>query len=104
MKKVTIYVMIFMISVSIIPNSVFATEKNPATISNPPKEVPVEVQVMFNRLEEIKAMDKSDMNRSEKKELRKEVRAINTSLAATNNGVYLSVGALLLIIILILIL
>ncbi len=104
MKKVTIYLMILMISVSIIPNSVFATEKNPVAISNPPKEVPAEVQVMLDRLKEIKAMDKSDMDRSEKKELRKEVRAINTSLATTNNGIYLSVGALLVIIILILIL
>jgi hypothetical protein len=104
MKKATLYLMICMISVSIIPNSVSATERNPAAISNPPKEVPVEVQVMFDRLKEIKAMDKSDMDRSEKKELRKEVRAINTSLATTNNGIYLSVGALLVIIILILIL
>lgn len=104
MKKATIYLMICMISISIIPNSVFATERNPVTISNTPKEVPLEVQVMFNRLEEIKAMDKSDMNRSEKKELRKEVRTINKSLATTGNGVYISVGALLVIIILILIL
>jgi hypothetical protein len=93
-----------MISVSIIPTSVFATEKITTTASNPPKEFPVEVQVMFDRLKEIKLMDKSDMNRLEKKELRKEVRAINKSLAATNNGVYISVGALLLIVILILIL
>jgi hypothetical protein len=104
MKKATIYLMIYMISVSILPTSVFATEKNPTTSSNPPKEVPREVQVMFDRLKEIKSMNKSDMDRAEKKELRKEVRAINKSLATTNNGVYISVGALLVIIILILIL
>lgn len=103
MKKLHLYLMVFMISISIIPNSVFATDKKPAETSNPPKEVPKEVQVMFDRLKEIKSMDKSDMNRSEKKELRKEVQTIHKNLAATNNGVYISVGALLLIIVLILI-
>ena len=104
MKKATLYLMIFLVSVSIFPTSVYATEKNSTSISNPPKEVPAEVQVMLDRLKEIKAMDKSDMNRSEKKALRKEVRAISKGLRSTGNGVYISVGALLIIILLIILL
>lgn len=38
--------------------------------------MPAEVKGMLNRLEEIKTMDKSTLNSSEKKTLRKEVRAI----------------------------
>jgi hypothetical protein len=59
---------------------------------------------MIERLEEIKAMDKSDMTRIEKKTLRKEVRAINKSLRTTNNGVYLSVGAIIIVILLLILL
>ena len=104
MKKAALYLMIFLISVSIIPTSAYAAEKNSTTISNPPKEVPAEVQVMLDRLKEIKAMDKSDMNRSEKKALRKEVRAINAGLRTSGNGIYLSLGAILIIILLIILL
>lgn len=103
MKKLNYYLLVLLVSLSAFANTPSTVEKNPTTTKNK-AEMPVEVKNMFTRLDEIKAMDKSDMNRSEKKELRKEVRAINKSLAATNNGVYISVGALLVIIILILIL
>lgn len=105
MKKATLYLMILLLSVSFIPTSVYATDKKmETTTSIPPKEVPIEIKVMLDRLKEIKAMDKSNMNRAEKKELRKEVRTINKSLRATGNGVYISVGALLIIILLIILL
>lgn len=104
MKKTTLYLMIFLMSISIFPSPVFATAKNPTEMNNPTKEVPAEVQVMLNRLNEIKAMDKSNMTHSEKVLLRKEVRDIKKSLKASGNGVYLSVGALLVIIILLIIL
>jgi hypothetical protein len=42
--------------------------------NNRTKEIPAEVQVKLDRLEEIKEMDKSDLSRSERKELRKEAR------------------------------
>lgn len=61
-----------------------------------------EAQKLTNRLEEIKAMDKSSMTRTEKKAMRKEVKAIQKSL--DSGGVYLSVGAVILIIILLIIL
>lgn len=56
-----------------------------------------------SRLVEIKNMDLSDLDRAEKRALRKEVREIEKTTAA-GGGVYISVGGLLLIIILLIIL
>jgi hypothetical protein len=44
-----------------------AAEKNPTSVSNTPKEVPAEVKVLLNRLDEIKAMDKSSLNLQKKR-------------------------------------
>lgn len=98
MKKLPLYLMMMVLSLSMFPNTIIAAEKNSTAIAN--KEMPAEIKVMMNRLEEIKAMDKSEMKSSEKRALRKEVRAINTSLASSNGGVYLSVGAVIIIILL----
>lgn len=100
MKKLPLYLMMMMLSLSILPSTIFASEKNVTADNTKTKEVPAEVKVMLSRLEEIKAMDKSEMKASEKKELRKEVRTIKANLAASNNGVYLSVGAILIIVLL----
>jgi len=92
------------LSLSIFPSTINATEKNPTSVSANTKEVPAEVKVMYNRLEEIKAMDKSSMTSVERKALRKEVRAIKAELRTTNNGVYLSVGAIIIVILLLILL
>jgi putative cell wall-binding protein len=56
-------------------------------------------QELMHRLEEIKAMDKSAMTRSEKKDLRKEVKAMRKE-AREARGIYISIGALIIIILL----
>ena len=101
MKKTRLYLMIMMLSLGAF-TTVSASEKNPTTPA--PKEIPAEIQVMLNRLDEIKDMDKSEMERSEKKALRKEVRAIKTDLSAAGNGIYISVGAIIIILLLIILL
>jgi predicted transcriptional regulator with HTH domain len=99
MKK-SIYLLIAMVLLlNIFPTRIYASEKAPIIIENP-KEVPIEVQAMFNRLEEIKALDKSKMNSIQKKEIRKEIKTIKSQLRTTNNGVYLSIGAIIIIILL----
>lgn len=100
MKKFPLYLMMMVFSLSIFPQTSFASEKNTPVSTAKTTEIPAEVKVMLNRLEEIKAMDKSEMKASEKKELRKEVRTIKAQLKASNNGVYLSVGAVIIIILL----
>lgn len=100
MNKMSFLTIIMLLTLTLIPNGTFANE----TIVNPNPEIPAKVQVMLDRLEEIKEMDKSELSRSERKELRKEVRTIKSNLAASGNGVYLSVGAIIIIILLLILL
>lgn len=59
---------------------------------------------MQNRLEEIRSMDIKKMSREEKKALRTEVRTIKKEMAAVSGGVYLSIGAILIIALLLILL
>lgn len=105
MKKITLYLLMFFSVVSVTP--IYAADANvppTAMTGEPAKEMPAEVKVMMNRLEEIKNMDKTNMSRAEKKALRKEVRAIKGELRAAKGGVYLSVGAIIIIILLLILL
>lgn len=103
MKKRMIYLMVAALSLSTF-TPVNATGIDPKTATPKTTEVTAEMQVMMNRLEEIKSMDKSEMSRVEKKELRKEVRAIKAQARSSSNGVYLSVGAIIIIVLLLIIL
>lgn len=104
-----IYALVLVFSVGLSAAPVWANAGTPASKGNPPatettkkEEIPPEIQVMINRLHEIKDMDKSSLTRADKKELRKEVRSIRAAIRSSGNGIYLSVGALLVIIIIIL--
>ena len=99
MKKLTYLLMTMVLLLSVFPTAIFASEKASVIIENP-KEIPIEVQAMFNRLDEIKTMDKSKLNTIQKKELRKEIKTIKAELRNTNNGIYLSVGAIIIIVLL----
>jgi hypothetical protein len=58
----------------------------------------------MKRLDEINSLDKSAMSRLEKKEAKKEVRDINKEMKRLGGGVYISAGAIIIILLLILIL
>jgi hypothetical protein len=77
---------------------------NAPSIMTPAPMDKVEVEQLMLRLQEIKTMDKSHLTRSEKKILRKEVRASQQRASSTGGGVYVSVGALIIIILLLIIL
>lgn len=94
----TLSIMIIFLSLTVIPTTMLAKTTAPTAISNTTKEMPAEVKVMLDRLKEIKEMDKSNLTSSDRKALRKEVRAIKSTLKSTGNGVYLSVGAIIIII------
>ncbi len=104
MKKITLFTIIMLMTLSVFPTTMSAKTIEPISSSNNPKEVPAAVTVMLNRLEEIKKIDRSELNSSEKKALRKEVKAIKSSLKASGNGVYLSVGAIIIIVLLLILL
>jgi hypothetical protein len=99
MKKSIYLLTTIVLLFNIFPASVFAATKVPEIIESR-IAVPIEVQAMYNRLNEIKVMDKSHLNSIQKKELRKEVKTIKAELRTTNNGVYLSIGAIIIIILL----
>ncbi|HEX8608089.1 MAG TPA: hypothetical protein VF679_05560 [Pedobacter sp.] len=63
-------------------------------------EQKVQLQTIVNRVEEIKAMDKSDLTKAEKSELKSELKELKKQARATGGGVYLSVGAIIIIILL----
>jgi hypothetical protein len=105
MKKSTFYLLMLIMSISFFPSTMTAAASNPSkTPATAPSEVPAHVQIQLDRLNEIKAMDKSDMTSSEKKSLRKEVKVIKSSLRDSNSGIYLSVGAVIIIILLLILL
>jgi len=97
MKNIKVYIATVAIVLSLFPISLKADTGNNTKSTEPTTSTQIRSEILINRMEEIKDMDKSDMTRSEKKELREEVRAANKELKATGGGVYLSVGAILLI-------
>ena len=105
MKKLIIFMISAVLMLTVISPHVRAETgpRSAAIVISDPRE-PDKIKVLFARLEEIKAMDKSDMKSSEKKELRKEVRAIKSELARNGGGVYLSLGAIIIIVLLLVIL
>ncbi|MBC7425548.1 MAG: hypothetical protein H7321_03340 [Bacteroidia bacterium] len=62
-----------------------------------------EVKSLLLRIDQINEMDKSSLKSSEKRELRKEVKTIKKRLSSIGGGVYISAGALILILILLII-
>lgn len=66
---------------------------------------PAEVEAMVARIYEIKDMKKSDLSKTERKELRKEVKEIRSELKEEGGGgIYISSGAIIIILLLIIIL
>jgi hypothetical protein len=104
MKKTALCLMIMILSFSLLPSTVMATEKEPIRNHTNTNEVPIEVKVMVDRLNEIKEMDKSSLTRTERKELRKEVRSIKKEIKSSGSGLYISTGAVIIILLLIIIL
>ena len=53
-----------------------------------------------SRVNEIRAMDKSELSKAERKALKKELKDMNKEARTMKGGVYLSVGAIIIIILL----
>jgi hypothetical protein len=108
MKKIVLCVMATVMSLVFIPLELSAKPRvTPPPMADPAPVTPAEAtraNELLLRLDEIKNSDKSDMKASEKKELRNEVRSINSELKSIGNGVYISGAALIVIIILLIVL
>ena len=107
MRKLVILCLVTLSLVSF-STPVMASEKEPKSNTTETTikedEIPAEIQIMLNRLEEIKAIDKSELKSAERKELRAEVRKIKSTLRAAGRGLYISTGAIIIILLLIIIL
>ncbi|MGI4751374.1 MAG: hypothetical protein ACRYFB_12140 [Janthinobacterium lividum] len=66
------------------------------TLTDAQKEV--KLQAIKDRVEEIKAMDKSQLSKEERQELKTELKTMKTQAHAIGGGIYLSVGAIIIII------
>lgn len=98
MKKI-IYSLVLVFTLGISANTANAAENN-----KPKTELTTEQKVQFeklvSRVEQIRDMDKSNLTRTEKRALRKELKELKEQARALNQGVYLSVGAIIIIILL----
>jgi hypothetical protein len=64
----------------------------------------VRLTEMEARVEEIKAMDLMSMSKNERKDIREELKEMKAEARATGNGVYISVGAIIVVLLLIILL
>lgn len=105
MKKLQIFTMSVVLLLTAFSTGLTAgneAKTAPVATANPMESA--QAKMLINRLEEINAIDKKGMASSEKKELRKEVRAIKRDLNELGGGVYVSVGAIIIILLLLIIL
>jgi hypothetical protein len=105
MKKIIFCMMAAFLSFTFLPlqSSAVASEPASSLVAEKPSES-TEVKTLELRLTEINSMDKSVMKTAEKRELRKEVKSINHKLREIGGGVYISAGAIILILILLIVL
>lgn len=113
MKKLSVYITLGMLLLLAVPNYMQAASNDPVPTENAAEtevnettELTVaEMEAMVARVYEIKDMKKSDLSKTERKELRNEVKEIRRELKeAGNGGLYISTGAIIIILLLIIIL
>lgn len=85
------------------PSAAFSTPGQPGTpVAGTARSL--KVNALTTRLYDIKMLDKSGMSAAEKRHLRKEARSLRGEMKQLNGGVYLSAGAIILIVVLLIIL
>ena len=107
MKKIAFCLMITCLSLTFVPFQLNGAVSEPASTTSlpvPKTNDAAEVKALEVRLNELKEMDKSKMNSSEKKVMRKEVKSIKHRMHEIGGGLYISAGAIIIILLLLLIL
>lgn len=97
-KKILSIVSIVMFMAIALPASSAVIVPNSSPTNSSPKTDDSRAQQLTHRLEEIKGMNKSDLSKDDKKGLRKEVKGIRKEMKTMSGGVYLSVGAIIIVI------
>lgn len=104
MKKIFFLLSIVFLGSLLSINSANAKEVDPVNGLEISAKDAERAKVLNDRLNEINDMDKSALTRSEKRELRKEVKSINEELQQISGGVYLSIGAIIVVLLLLILL
>jgi hypothetical protein len=99
MKKTLCIMSAFMLMALVSPNLRAACETSIVPVTTSTTTNAEEQSAILARVYEIKRMDKSNLSLSEKKELRTELKSLKKRYR-DGGGVYLSVGALIIIILL----
>ena len=103
MKKLLRITIVTTLFLMVAPVITYAIKDSTEVVISAPQDA--RAQELNDRLMEIQNIDKSYMTFQEKRELRKEVKAIEKEMSSnSSSGVYISAGALIVIIILLIIL
>jgi hypothetical protein len=104
MKKIVLCLLATFMSLTFLPLQLNAiTSESNSMIASKPSDPSdsTDVKVLMLRLDEIKAIDKSGLKSSEKKELRKETHSINQEIRHSHGGIYISSGAIIIVLLII---
>ncbi len=109
MAKFFFTTMLFATLLTTLPQKLLASKIETTETSNPLNYNNDEAKnsratLLMNRINEIKALDKSSLSTTEKKELRKELKSIKKEFKKEFKGAYLSVSAIIIIILLLILL
>jgi hypothetical protein len=100
--KISAINILLFVCLAINPQTALATKpSNETPLSTSDKAT---ISHIESRLVEIKALNKSELSSTEKKSLRQEVREMQKKSAKISGGIFISAGAVILILVLIIIL
>ena len=100
MKKLAYFLSMVFLLTAIAPAAIAKDGKEPSPLS---LEDEMRLEELNERVLEIKAMNFAEMTKTEKKEIRNELREINKEAKRVGGGVYISAGAIIIILIILLI-
>lgn len=104
MKKIAYFLSIVFLMTAFAPVAIASDakkDKNKTELSVADQERLAEIEA---RVDEIKEIDLADLNKDERRALKKELKDMNKEAKQIGGGVYISVGAIILILILLIIL
>ncbi|KEO73649.1 seryl-tRNA synthetase [Anditalea andensis] len=105
MKKLSQLLMCLMLFTAVAPSLAEAKGlKNDTDNTEISAEDQARLSEIDTRVAEIKEMDFSEMTKAEKKEIRNELKSLNKESKQLAGGVYISVGAIIIILLIILLL
>ncbi len=95
MKKIAYFLSVMFLFTAFAPTAMAKDVKKEN--SELTAEEQLRLEEINNRVEEIKSMGFADMSKAERKEVKSELKEMRAEAKAMGNGVYLSVGAIIII-------